>query len=226
MKLATCLAVAVLVTLIPVAALADSNTTFDNSDGTFTSNTLAGTLSLAGSALSGVSNLMTPYNCPPGCSGVVSLTTGTLMSGSFDPPGPCPTGCTPAIFAAGGSFDVTSHGAGGGFTFTGSFSSESWQKFGSGTTVFWTFIGQITNGTLTLGNGEVFNNIDAGTFDLTTVGGQPKTVKGGLQWTDSKGSTNFPSPVPEPSTLALFGSGLIAVGLLAKRRLAGKVSAS
>jgi PEP-CTERM motif len=232
MKPAKLLAVAVLV-LIPLAALADSNATFTNNDGTWQSNSARNTLTLSGSTLSGVSNLIAPYNCPPpACSGTVSLTTGILSSGSLDPAGACPPGgCTPAIFSgAGSSFNVTSTGAGGGFTFTGNFSSESWMKFGSGVGVFWTFIGQIVNGDLKLGNGMDFNNIDAGEFQITTVGGQPTVItkgpnKGGLQWTDNTGSTNFPSPVPEPSTLALFGGGLIVVGLLGKRRLAGRIPA-
>jgi len=199
---------------MPLAALADSNVTFTNADGIFKSSNGQTVLNLSGSALTDVSNLMAPYDCSsPVCSGTVSLSTGTITS----PPGSLTTGM--ATFGSGGSFNVNSTGAGGGFTFAGTFSSETWTKNGSGPSVFWVFVGNIQSGTLTLGNGMVFHNINAGTIDLTTVGGHATPVGSELKWTDSQGTTNFPSPVPEPSTLALFGSGLIAVGMLTKHRL-------
>jgi hypothetical protein len=209
--------------LLPLTVLADSNATFLNSGGTWKSNAAQTQLTLLNSSLSGVSNLISPYDCPPpACSGTVGLTTGTYISGSL-------TSGT-ALFGSGGSFDITSTGAGGGFTFMGSFSSASWTMSGSGKSAFWTFVGQITGGKLTLDPGGPnqmqFTNIDAGTFDITTVGGQPKLVNGLLHWTNNTGSTNFPSPVPEPSTLALFGTGVIALGLLTRRRLSGKTTDS
>ena len=224
------LILAAVVACLSLTAYADSNATFTNAGGNWQS-TGSGinstVLHLTNSQLTGVSNLTAPYNCPAGsvlCSGSVSLDTGTLQSGVLNPAGPCGIGgCTAATFNPGGQFNITSTGAGGGFTFTGTFSGASWQKFGSGSSVFWTFIGQVANGTLTLGNGMVFSNIDAGTIHFTTVGGAAVFGGGGLQWTNNTGSTNFPSPVPEPGTLGLFGSGLIALGLLRRRKLSGKV---
>ena len=232
MQSAMRMVVAVAVSCLSLPAFADTNVTFTNGTGAWQS-TGSGvgstTLQLAGATLDGVSNLMAPYNCPVGstmCSGTVTLLTGTLFSGHANPANPCPAGgCTPAIFNPGGSFMVTSTGAGGGFTFSGQFSSASWQKFGAGTLTnpnFWTFIGQITNATLTLGNGQVFSNISAGTIQFTTVGGQPISGGGGLQWSNNTGSTNFPSPVPEPGSLALLGSGLVSLGFVLKRRITGR----
>jgi hypothetical protein len=220
MNLAKSVVLYIVLAAFPCIALADSNVTFTNADGTFLYSKSLNTMSLTGSTLTGVSNLFAPYNCPPpACTGSVTLTTGALTSGYASL-----TSGT-ATFAGGGSFDVTSTGAGGGFTFGGQFSSETWEKHGSGGSVFWTFVGNITNGELKLGNGMDFQNIMAGTIDLTTVGGHAQIQPNGdIKWTNNTGSTNFPSPVPEPSTLALFGGGMIALGFLTRRTLASKSS--
>jgi hypothetical protein len=210
---------------IPLAAVADSNNViFNNLLGTFQTSASGGQtlLNLTGSSLNLVNNLGAPYDCPPpSCVGTVSLTTGALTSGFPS----LTTGS--ATFAPGGTFDVVSTSPGAAFTFHGTFSSESWtESFATfiigGKPVlepFWTFVGSITGGELML-DGKDLMNIGAATIDLTRVGGNPIDAGGGqLKWSNSTGSTNFPSPVPEPSTLALFGSGLIAVGMVAKHRL-------
>ena len=224
---------AVVLICVSLAAFAQ-DVSISNSDGTWQSNNFAnnGTtdLQLMNSTLSGVSNLMSPYNCSV-CTGTVSLTTGFLTSGSIDPPANTSGVYTPAMFGPGGTFMVSDTTVGGGLTFSGSFSSESWTKHNSGTTVYWSFVGTIANSTLTLSNGMTFTGITGGTIDITTVGGVPITIatgtnKGGLQWTDALGGTTFASPVPEPSSLALFGSGLISVGVFARRKLSRKSGAS
>lgn len=202
-----------------LASLAQTSVTFLNNDGTITASG-GNDLTLSGSTLAGVSNLEPGYNCPtPACSGTVTFSTGhTLTSGSL-------TGAS-ATFGAGGTFMVTSNmGPGGGFTFSGSFSSATWTRTGSGSTAFWSFVGVIENGILTLNNGQVYTGINGATIDLTTLTGV-KVVNGFNTWTDSGGSTTFPSPVPEPGTLTLLGSGLLGLGMFAKKRMRGKVRTS
>jgi hypothetical protein len=218
MKLTRSIALITLALCIPLAAVADSNILFNNLGGTFQTSTSGPNtlLNLSGSSLNLVNNLGAPFDCPlPPCRGTVSLTTGALTSGF--PSLTANTGS--ATFAAGGTFSVVSTRPGATFTFTGTFSSATWTKSFVGTQPFWTFVGSVVGGELMVG-GQDFMNIGAATVDLTTVGGHTGDAGGGqLKWTNSTGTTNFPSPVPEPSTLALFGSGLIAVGMVAKRRL-------
>jgi hypothetical protein len=221
------------------------NVVFNNNDGTWSwqnSGANANDLVLSGSTLSSVSGLPGGYDCGSiaTCGGSISIVTGALtgvtnLAGAQSAlnPGNCnpsPVGmgpCAPANFGPGGSFTVSAPGLGSGLTFTGTFSSATWTKSGAGATnnAFWTFVGSITSGVLMLGGTE-FTMINAGTIDITTVGnpfnGGAGTASNPDKWTDSFGSSNFPSPVPEPSTLALFGSGLILLGFLTKRKLSRK----
>jgi len=212
MKLATILGLAMVAVFLPSFALADSNVNFLNHDGTITAN-MGNQLTLTGSTLAGISGLGM-YDCPPpACSGTVTFTTGhTLNSGTLT---------TSATFGAGGSITVTSTAAGAGFVFTGSFSSATWTKNGTGATAFWTFVGTIANGTLTLSNGTTFTGINGATINLTTLGG-PVVVGGFNTWEDSGGSTTFPSPIPEPGTLTLLGTGLVSIATFARHRMAKK----
>jgi hypothetical protein len=194
-----------------LGASAQTSVTFLNNDGTITASG-GNDLTLTNSTLAGVSDLGMGYDCPPpACSGTVSLSTGHTMT---SPPGSL---LGNAAFGPGGTFSVVSNtGPGGGFTFSGSFSSATWTKTGSGATEFWTFVGTIANGMLTLKTGQVFSNINGATIDLTTLG--PNKVVGGFNtWTDAGGTTTFPSPVPEPGSLTLVGGGLVGLGWLARR---------
>jgi hypothetical protein len=199
----------------------DGTFTFDDNPGDATYNELAlGTISngLGESgqltAISGLSGFGIPNNavtfpaCQPTCLGSISLNTGTIASGSI---------LTSATFNPGGNFTVHYTN---GVIFSGSFVSASWNEIAANT---WQFTGVIMNGTLTVnGNNYVINT--AADIQLTTVG-EPATYhsnKKTYTFQDSGGTTNFMSPAPEPGSLALFGSGLIVVGLITRRRLSSK----
>jgi hypothetical protein len=222
-----------------LAASAQTNIAFTNNDGTFTfdedsatgnptydeltlgaiSNGLGSASTLTGiSGLSafGIPNQSLVYangtcslaGSPTACLGSISLTTGQIASGSIT---------SSATFAPGGSFSVDYTGL--GIIFTGSFSKEKWISLGGGT---WTFIGKIMDGVLTV-DGQQYTIPTAATVDLTTTnaGATFHKNKDTYTFSDNQGTTNF-SLAPEPGSLVLFGSGLVAVGLLTRRRLTGK----
>jgi hypothetical protein len=127
-----------------------------------------------------------------------------------------------AQFAPGGSFKVK---YADGVSFKGTFIAATWTSAGQGTNT-WNFFGTIMDGVLTV-NGSQYMIPTAATVQLTTVG-QPADYhknKNTYTFSDSGGSTNF-SVAPEPGTLTLFGSGLIAVGMFTKRRIAARTAAS
>jgi len=221
---------ALMALLLPFAASAQ--VVFTNNDGTFTSNgntVGSSTLSLGAggtamgslTAITGLSgfgipnNSVTYPNCLPTCLGSISLTTGTLASGSLL----TSNTIQPASFNAGGSFTVS---YADGVSFTGTFQAgASWISVGKNS---WAFTGTIVNGMLTIG-GNTYVISQAATVQLTTTGDAPVITKNGggvitgITFKDSGGTTNFMTPVPEPGTLSLFGGGLIAIGMLARKKL-------
>jgi len=219
--------------------------TIYNSDGTFTTNAAQTSLSLMGSGASmlyGVTGLGMGYDCAGlsgagSCSGAVTLQTGNIIPGG--------TGNTlvpitgRSTWLGGGpttAFDVTENAGNGldGFTFSGMFSTvagaNSWSCVGTCTanrkngvlvsvTGTWILAASIVNGVITIG-GKAFDVIGAATVQLTTQNGTVAYKSGQpLVFTDNSGTSTFPAPVPEPSTLSLFGAGLIAIGYLVRRRL-------
>lgn len=188
--------------MLPSLSSATSTVDFSNSGGTL-SGTNAG-LSLSGSMLVGVigfngGGLIT------GDLGTVSFSTGALSSGSLQMGG---------TFAAGGSFSIESNGSNGlptGVLFSGSFSGP----------VTWTLT-TLANGT----HNYTLTGVLTGTMGSATVNGVTvqltiNTGKGFFNGstTISGGDTTISTAaVPEPSTLALFGAGVIGLAGAVRRK--------
>ena len=184
-------------------AHAEQSPDFSNSGGTM-SGVDAG-LSLTGSTL--VS--MTAFSGTPitGDLGNVSFTTGVLMGGSLQMGG---------TFAGGGSLTVDgteTNSAADGVLFAGAFSGP----------LTWTLT-TLANGT----HNYTLTAVVTGTMGSTPVPGVTvqltvDTGKGLFNGSTSiaGGDTTVSSSVPEPSTLALLSTGLLAMGGGVRRRIIG-----
>ena len=187
---------------LPFAAFAGSSVDFTNGggilSGTNSGLTLTGSTLIAANGLGG--GLITGSNL-----GTVSFSTGALSGGTLQMGG---------TFAAGGAFSITGNGTGGipnGVIFNGSFTGP----------VTWTLV-TLANGThnYTLSGSLTGTWYAGGTIDGATVQLTINTGHGFFngQTTVSSGDTNF-TTVPEPGTLSLLGTGLIAVGGVVRRKL-------
>ncbi len=186
---------------VPTLSFAHSDADFSNSGGTLTGSSAG--LSLSGSTLAAI----TGYNGNPmitGDLGSVSFTTGALSSGSLAMGG---------TFAAGGTFVITGNGTDGlnGTLFTGSFASP----------VTWTLT-TLANGT----HNYTITGALTGTMGTTQVNGVSVqlTVNTGTGFFSGTtkiggGDTTLVGSVPEPSTLALFGTGLLSLVGRVRRKM-------
>ena len=193
----------VLAMLTPLAAFASGQVDFTNAGGTLAGSSAG--LSLTNSTLISVDGLNGGTLVAGQDLGTVNFTTGVLTSGSLQMGG---------TFAGGGTFQIVGKGINGvtaGPIFTGSFSGPlTWTLFTlpNGThnyTLSGTMVGSMTNGSPASGvTVQLTVNTHKGFFNGKT--------------NISSGDTNLTTVTSEPGTLMLFGTGLVGLaGVLRKR---------
>jgi hypothetical protein len=183
---------ALLALALPLAAFANSSIDVTNRGGVVSGDSNG--LSLTGSTLIG-------YGSAVGSNlGSVSFTTGAFTSGNAQMGG---------TLAAGGSFQIVGNGTNGvpnGVIFSGSFSSApTWtlQTLANGTHNY------ILEGAIVSTGGQV------GATTQLTINVGKGFFNGSAKL--SSGDTNL--VVPEPGTLSLFGTGLIGLAGIVRRKL-------
>ena len=198
------LLMAVLALALPMAAFASGDIEFTSNGGTLAGN--ASGLSLTGSTLTQVTGLYGGGQMSGTNLGSLSFTTGALISGSLYSGG---------TFAAGGTFVIDGNGVNGvpnGVIFSGTFSGPvNWTPNpGLNGTVSYTLSGALSG---TLSNGyKTIGTVNTGstTFTFSSHKGYFKGLAG---------SSDTTVVVPEPGTLSLFGTGLIGLAGLVRRKL-------
>jgi len=201
---------ALLALILPLAAFANSSSQVDfgNVSGTLTGSkagmTLTGSNLVLVNGYEGLGKVL-------GNLGTISFSTGPMISGSI---------FNGATFAGGGSFEIATNGTHGlpdGVIFKGSFSGDvTWQRHSLGGNRYeFTLTGPVSG--MLLENNQNIAVVGL-TVQLTVTvtvgpGGQPNWQSITL----ASGNTNF-TPVPEPGTLGLLGTGLVGVAALVRRK--------
>jgi hypothetical protein len=208
------LAVVALSLSVPILAHANS-INFSNSGGTIAFNSGTGAFSLTGSG--------TTFE------GSTGYFLGFSTQGPFS--GTLGMGCTTAgekcgSWGAGGTFTITEKGVSGAI-FSGTFSGPvSWTSEGCNAkeNCEYQLQGAISGTYSPDGKNGPSYQITLGSttqIDLTTTGTGPYMgVKGTLK--DELGSTNMVTPIPEPGSLGLMGTGLIGLAFTLKRKVKDK----
>lgn len=196
MKRAIC--TAFLAIILPVAAFANSSSmVFQNQGGKVVLSPGQTSFRISNSTLVSFTNFSGVTST--GNVGTVSFTTGTLSSGSLGFGG---------TFAAGGMFKIVGNGHDGtpsGTLFTGTFTGPAaWTAKGGES---YTLSGRVSG---TMSNGMVIKNAKVQLqFGLSQRLPQTARLRSGT----------FIVVVPEPSTLALLGTGALGIAGLVRRKI-------
>jgi len=187
--------------MLPNISFATTGTDFSNGGGTLSGDNSG--LSLSGSTLIAVKGF-DGLGLVTGDLGSVTFSTGALTSGSLQMGG---------AFAAGGTFTIDGNGSDGlpnGVLFSGTFSGP----------VTWTLI-TLANGT----HSYTLTGVVTGTMGGSNVTGVSVqlTINTGMGFFNGSvsmaGGDTTVGSVPEPSTLALFGTGMLGLGGAIRRKV-------